>query len=77
MHACFSAGPCHCCLVVLLSCLFTFYVQAQSVYSMRSAPMVSCYFADFWPGMHSPAFLLVRVNAKTQRKDLSFLVAPV
>lgn len=36
-----------------------------------SAPMVCHYSADYWPGMHTPANLLVRVNVKTERKDLS------
>lgn len=43
----------------------------------QSTPVGLHYTADYWPGMHTTAFSLVRVNARKQREELcGFLAAP-
>lgn len=63
-NICFSACLCHCgvCFYLLL-CSKTLYIQV-CLYCGRNP-------TDHWPDINTSLFSVVRVNVRTQRKDLS------
>lgn len=79
-HAWFSSCLHRSCLVLfyLLLCSRTpSYTNSCRLFIFQSTPTVlhRPYTADYWPGIHTTAFLFGHVNTKTQRKHLSIFSA--
>lgn len=56
-----------------LLCFRMSFAQKRCLFMFHPAPVVCHYAADSQPRIHPTAFSVVRLNATTQRKDLSVL----